>query len=59
VALSGGVFANALLARLTAERLAERGLFARFCRDVPTNDGGLAYGQLAALAGSDARAETV
>lgn len=53
VALSGGVFANALLARLTAERLAERGLLARFCRRIPTNDGGLAYGQLAVVAARD------
>lgn len=53
VALSGGVFANALLSRLTARRLDGHGLRARFCRSIPTNDGGLAYGQLAIVAARD------
>jgi hydrogenase maturation protein HypF len=48
VALSGGVFANALLVKLTKTSLRRAG-FNRVLihHDVPTNDGGLAFGQLA------------
>jgi hydrogenase maturation protein HypF len=46
VALSGGVFQNALLLRLTLTGLYARGLQAITHRAVPPNDGGLALGQL-------------
>jgi hydrogenase maturation protein HypF len=45
VALSGGVFQNRLLLRLTRNILADAG-FAVFCHHlVPTNDGGISLGQ--------------
>jgi hydrogenase maturation protein HypF len=50
VALSGGVFQNALLVTLLAERLRER---AWFNAVVPPNDGGLALGQIALAAFQD------
>ncbi|GAC1399304.1 MAG: carbamoyltransferase HypF [Mycobacterium sp.] len=46
VALSGGVFQNALLLRLTLNGLHARGLRVITHRTVPPNDGGLALGQL-------------
>jgi len=45
VALSGGVFQNALVVRLARAELAARGLEALTHRLVPPNDGGLALGQ--------------
>jgi hydrogenase maturation protein HypF len=45
VALSGGVFQNALLVQLTRAELAARQLQVLTHRVVPTNDGGLALGQ--------------
>ena len=45
VALSGGVFQNALLAGLTGDRLARAGLEVLTHRSVPPNDGGLALAQ--------------
>jgi hydrogenase maturation protein HypF len=50
VALSGGVFQNMLVVRLTRAELARRNLQVLTHRLVPPNDGGLALGQ-AAIAG--------
>jgi hydrogenase maturation protein HypF len=55
VALSGGVFVNDYFTRALVDRLARRGFTALRHRDVPPNDGGLAYGQLAVVAARDAR----
>ncbi|MDT5013953.1 MAG: hydrogenase maturation protein HypF [Mycobacterium sp.] len=46
VALSGGVFQNALLLKLTMEGLHARGIHAITHRRVPPNDGGIALGQV-------------
>jgi hydrogenase maturation protein HypF len=46
VALSGGVFQNALLLRLTLKRLHTNGFNVITHRYVPPNDGGIALGQL-------------
>jgi hydrogenase maturation protein HypF len=46
VALSGGVFQNALLLHLTLKGLHAKGLEAITHRAVPPNDGGIALGQL-------------
>jgi hydrogenase maturation protein HypF len=53
VVLTGGVFANALLARATTSSLRGAGFRAHLNQSVPTNDGGLAFGQLAAVAAAD------
>ena len=46
VALSGGVFQNALLLELTLKGLHARGFQVITHRRVPPNDGGIALGQL-------------
>jgi len=46
VALSGGVFQNALLLRQATKGLRDRGIHVITHRHVPPNDGGIALGQL-------------
>jgi hydrogenase maturation protein HypF len=48
VALGGGVFQNQLLLGMVVDGLGERGLTPLLPRDLPANDGGISYGQLAA-----------
>lgn len=48
VALSGGVFQNAKLLNLTCAKLRARGIKFHLNREIPCNDSGIAYGQLAA-----------
>lgn len=50
VVLSGGVFQNAILATEVPARLRSMGLVPHVHRRMPTNDGGLAFGQLAVAA---------
>ncbi|HEY5934141.1 MAG TPA: carbamoyltransferase HypF [Kofleriaceae bacterium] len=54
VVLSGGVFQNAILANELPHRLRADGLVTHLQRRVPTNDGGLAFGQLAIAGARDA-----
>jgi hydrogenase maturation protein HypF len=46
IALSGGVFQNTLLLRLTLEGLGHKGFEVITHMRVPPNDGGIALGQL-------------
>lgn len=47
VALSGGVFQNVLLLDRTVEQLEQKGFRVLTHRNVPTNDGGISFGQVA------------
>jgi hydrogenase maturation protein HypF len=51
VGLTGGVFQNRLLSELAAEALAQRGFQVLLAEQVPCNDGGLSYGQVADFLG--------
>lgn len=53
VALSGGVFQNALLLERTVTGLERRGLRVLVHREVPPNDGGISYGQAVIAAAVD------
>jgi hydrogenase maturation protein HypF len=55
VALSGGVWQNRLLLELTAPQLRAAGFSVLLPRQVPANDGGLAFGQMAVAAARLAR----
>jgi hydrogenase maturation protein HypF len=50
VALGGGVFQNQLLLGMVVDGLIDAGLEPLLPREVPANDGGISYGQLAAAA---------
>jgi hydrogenase maturation protein HypF len=51
VGLTGGVFQNRLLTELAVAHLAARGFEVLLSRQVPCNDGGLSYGQVADFLG--------
>ncbi|HSK28686.1 MAG TPA: carbamoyltransferase HypF, partial [Candidatus Limnocylindria bacterium] len=55
IALSGGCFQNKLLTELTVTRLRSEGFKVYWHQRVPPNDGGIALGQLAALAAAEGR----
>ena len=55
IALSGGCFQNKLLTELAIERLRSEGFHVYWHQRVPPNDGGIALGQLAALAAVERR----
>jgi hydrogenase maturation protein HypF len=55
IALSGGCFQNKLLAELAITRLRSEGFKVYWHQRIPTNDGGIALGQLVAMAASEQR----
>ena len=57
IALSGGCFQNKLLTELAIARLSSEGFKVYWHQHVPPNDGGLALGQLAALAAAGRRSD--
>ncbi len=58
VILSGGCFQNAILTERCVQRLRAAGFHPFWHQRVPTNDGGIALGQIA-VAGASARRETI
>lgn len=55
IALSGGCFQNKLLTELAVTRLRSEGFKVYWHQRIPPNDGGIALGQLAALAATELR----
>jgi hydrogenase maturation protein HypF len=55
IALSGGVFQNALLLSRVSLLLRERGLFVYTNQQVPANDGGISLGQALVAASQESR----
>ena len=55
IALSGGCFQNKLLTELAVTRLRSEGFKVYWHQRIPPNDGGIALGQLAALAAAEGR----
>jgi len=55
VGLSGGVFQNRRLTERVADKLGAAGIELRLHREVPANDGGLAFGQLVEAAAQNKR----
>jgi hydrogenase maturation protein HypF len=55
VGLSGGVFQNRRLTELVLDRLHDAGLDCRLHQDIPSNDGGLCFGQIMETAAAASR----
>ncbi len=60
IGLSGGVFQNRVLTELATQHLQNRGFTVHLSRQIPSNDGGLCYGQIIealAIFGEDEKSE--